>query len=367
MATELRSFSKINLGLAIGPVRPGGFHALTTVYQTLPLHDRVRVVARRAVTTRIRITTNHARVPTTEKNTAWRMVERALAALGTRAEVSLHIEKQLPVQGGLGAGSANAVAALLGLERELGQTLPTPERLRLAAEIGSDVPLFLLGGAVLGVGRGEEVYPLIDFPPVECVVAVPQVGVSTPAAFRDWDARHPPVPNPGADPLTGAGPASTLERLSRSIAAAWSEPHSSGVFLPRAVQGTPPLATPDDRRDLAETPLLALVHTGIANDFEEVVFPQHSLLREIKCLLAGSGLGRDHTEDGALYAGLSGSGATLFGLYRTAEAADRAAQRVRGYGGKNGEEHGGVHGAVAVFRTRTLPREEYWRTMSVEG
>ena len=75
--------------------------------------------------------------------------------LGIAAEVEIGIEKRLPVQGGMGAGSANAVAALLGLERELGLALPGPERLELAAEVGSDVPLFLLGGTVLGLGRGE--------------------------------------------------------------------------------------------------------------------------------------------------------------------------------------------------------------------
>ncbi len=82
------------------------------------------------------------------------MVEGCLARLGIAAEVAIHIEKQLPVQGGMGAGSANAVAALLGLERELGVALPGVERLKLAAEVGSDVPLFLLGGSVFGVGAG---------------------------------------------------------------------------------------------------------------------------------------------------------------------------------------------------------------------
>ena len=115
------------------------------------------------------------------------MVERCLERLGVAAEVAIHIEKRLPVQGGMGAGSANAAAALLGLERELGVALPGVERLKLAAEIGSDVPLFLLGGAVLGLGRGEQVVPMPDLPRTWCVVAVPQVGVSTPAAFKAWD------------------------------------------------------------------------------------------------------------------------------------------------------------------------------------
>jgi 4-diphosphocytidyl-2-C-methyl-D-erythritol kinase len=191
MATRVRSYSKINLGLAIGPVRGDGFHGLTTLYQTLDLHDVVTVSARTleaGSATRISLTTNHPWVPVDGRNTAWRMVERCLERLGVAAEVEIHIEKNLPVQGGLGAGSANAAAALLGLERELGVALPGVERLRLAGEVGSDVPLFLLGGAVMGLGRGELVAPIPDLPRTWCVVAVPAVGVSTPQAFRDWDA-----------------------------------------------------------------------------------------------------------------------------------------------------------------------------------
>ncbi len=158
MATRVRSYSKINLGLAIGPVRPDGFHGLLTLYQTLDLHDLVTVTATRLVSgmeTRITLTTNHPFVPRDGRNTAWQMVERCLERLGIAAEVEIHIEKRLPVQGGMGAGSANAAAALFGLERELVVALAEEERLELAAEIGSDVPLFLVGGAVMGTGAGR--------------------------------------------------------------------------------------------------------------------------------------------------------------------------------------------------------------------
>ena len=196
MATRVRSYSKINLGLAIGPVRADGFHGLATLYQTLALHDLVTVELGSRFEVRgssdarhsgITLTTNHPGVPTDARNTAWKMVELALARMGVAAEVAIHIEKELPVQGGLGAGSANAAAALLGLERELGLALPEAQRLELAAEVGSDVPLFLIGGAVLGVGRGEVVSEMPDLPATWCVVAVPEVGVSTPRAFQEWD------------------------------------------------------------------------------------------------------------------------------------------------------------------------------------
>ena len=222
MPTAVRSRAKINLGLYIGAPRPDGFHSLVTVYQTLELYDVVTVTAielpfQDPSKQTIRLTTNDDRVPTDRRNTAWKIVEMALQDGGRSADVEIHIEKRLPVQGGLGAGSANAVAALVGLEAELvalpglksetwGTQAVAPEergapsfsrfvrkgweakRLDFAAQVGSDVPLFLVGGTVLGEDRGQNVHPLPDIEPVWCVVATPEIGVSTPQAFRDWDA-----------------------------------------------------------------------------------------------------------------------------------------------------------------------------------
>src|ERR1700712_5403144 len=190
MATRVRSYSKINLGLGIGPGRADGVHGLLTLYQTLALCDFFTVTARRAVDTKISITTNHPFVPRDGRNTAWKMVEKCLVKMDVRAVVEVNIQKNLPVQGGRGAGSANAAAALIGPERELGVALPGVERLKLAAEVGADVPLFLIGGAGRGLGGGEMVIPMPDLPRTYCVVAVPEVGVSTPAAFREWDVRQ---------------------------------------------------------------------------------------------------------------------------------------------------------------------------------
>src|SRR4051812_39135665 len=108
MATSIRSFAKVNLGLAIGPLRPDGFHSLSTLYQTIALHDVVMVRARRSNRTSILLTSNHPKVPLDARNTAWKMVEGALVRAEVTAEIEVHIEKRLPVQGGLGAGSANA-------------------------------------------------------------------------------------------------------------------------------------------------------------------------------------------------------------------------------------------------------------------
>jgi 4-diphosphocytidyl-2-C-methyl-D-erythritol kinase len=367
MSTRVRSYSKINLGLAIGPARPDGFHALTTLYQTLDLYDVVTVEAKRSSATAITLTTNDERVPTDSRNTAWKMVERALQRLGVAAEVATHIEKRLPVQGGMGAGSANAAAALIGLERELGMALPGAERLQLAGEVGSDVPLFLLGGSVLGIGRGEQVVPLPDMPSVFCVVAVPEVGVSTPHAFRDWDAlieaqqasceathgdKAAMYGAPGSEATAGSGlthlsKPDRLNGLSLAYASLYAEPGTSGIILgssPASRQGGPDQVQGGQQDDLAENTLLSLVRTGVENDFERVVFPAYPSLREIKRVLVG-------TESGsALYAALSGSGSALFGLYRSEADAKAAQQRVQNAGTK-------------ALITKTLPRREYWTRM----
>jgi 4-diphosphocytidyl-2-C-methyl-D-erythritol kinase len=401
MSTRVRSYSKINLGLAIGPVRPDGFHRLTTLYQTLDLHDLVTVTAKLAASgseTAISLTTNHPFVPRDGRNTAWRMVERCLERLGVGAEVAIHIEKRLPVQGGMGAGSANAAAALLGLEQELGVALPGVERLKLAGEVGSDVPLFLLGGAVLGLGRGEQVVPMPDLPKTWCVVAVPQIGVSTPTAFKAWDALVAERGSPGAKapysngephgtaeavPLTRQVQATTdgdagivrsgeddevggrltslprVDRLSE-LSLAYSslsaktgdcKPGTSGIVRdpnPEKKRDLPHENQADAMNDLAENTLLALVRTGIGNDFEEVVFPQYPSLRITKRQLMGS-----DSDSPAIYAALSGSGSALFGLYRSEADAKAAQQRVQSSG-------------VEALLTETLPRAEYWERMFAE-
>jgi 4-diphosphocytidyl-2-C-methyl-D-erythritol kinase len=141
--------------------------------------------------------------------------------------------------------------------------------------------------------------------------------------------------------------------LSRSVSAAWGQPHSSGVSRAAVSEGISE-ADVAHKGDLAETPLLALVRTGMANDFEEVVFAQYPSLADIVRVLRGSGQADfDQSGDAALYAALSGSGSALFGLYASGEAADRAAGRLRDRG-------------IVALRTETLPREQYWRTMWVE-
>src|SRR6476646_2297471 len=183
MATSVRSFAKINLGLKIGPLREDGFHELRTIYQTVALSDQVRVDVSKGLG--IEIVCKNSRVPDDESNTCWRVADRILRSLKVRGKIRIAIEKKLPVQGGLGAASSNAVATMLALEKELKQPLVPEERLRIASEVGSDLPLFLVGGTVLGTGRGEQVYPLEDLPGFQYRLATPDACVSTHAACGD--------------------------------------------------------------------------------------------------------------------------------------------------------------------------------------
>jgi len=386
MPTRVRSYSKINLGLAIGAPRPNGFHTLATLYQTLALHDLITVSAQHAHTTRIILTSNDPRVPTDSRNTAWKMVELTLERLGLHAEVTIHLQKNLPVQGGMGAGSANAAAALIGLVRELGLEIAPETRLDLAAQVGSDVPLFLIGGSVLGSDRGQIVNAVKDVTlagetAIPCVVALPKIGVSTPLAFREWDRRFAPAEG---ENLHNPPIRDTLEELSRTYASVFrqgddSRSGASGIFPDPGSAQQQPQNHPENLQelsreqlhgsleqqgksgfeiDLAENSLLALVRTGsenqlagtqLENDFETVVFPQYPLLREIKRHLMGTSA----TGNAAVYSALSGSGSALFGLYRTQADATAAQQRL--------QQHG-----VQEIVTATMPRSLYWTNMFAE-
>ncbi len=347
MPTQVRSHAKINLGLFLGPPRPDGFHSLATVYQTLEIHDLVTVTARKAPESLLRITSNDPRVPTDERNTVWKILSPVLEQIGGGTEVQVHIDKRLPVQGGLGAGSGNAVAALVGLDAELGTQFRSlfTRKLELPAKVGSDVPLFLIGGTVLGVDRGQEVYPLADIEPTWCVVAVPEIGISTPQAFRDWDALC------AAEGLTVEAGTARLEKLSRDYVSAFRGEIPEGGFG-RGSSGVFSLG-----EDLAGPKESALVRTGIMswieNDFERVLFPQHPSLAEIKRLLAVPG-----TPEAAIFASLSGSGSALFGLYLTRGDAEAAVGRI---GNKVRDLE------VRSTMTRTLPRSAYWDQMILKS
>ena len=348
MTVAVRSFAKINLGLYIGAARADGYHDLRTAYQTIALHDVIRVSVGRGSGIEILCKNKDPRIPLDSSNTCYRIAERVLDELGAKARVSIEIEKQLPVQGGLGSASSNGVATMVALELTLKKKLSASARLRIAAAVGSDLPLFLVGGTTLGVGRGEEVYPLPDLAAMPMVVVMPEVGVSTAQAFADWDALvengscgDGALPRPGGAeprlhtpdrPLTRAGASDRLFEVGCVLSAWLADSNKSGL---------PNTGAPAKGGSRAGNLLSDLVRTGIENDFERVVFPKYPELRDIKGALERAG---------SRYASLSGSGSTLYGLFRSPAEAAKAASRLRKQGLK----------AVA---TRTLTRRQYWKAI----
>src|SRR5271168_3249114 len=270
-AISVRSFAKVNLGLVIGPpgYRADGYHELRTVYQTVAMYDRLKVAVEKKNSVEIEIRCDDPRVPRDATNTCWKAAQLVMQETKSVGKVVVTIDKRLPVQGGLGAASGNAVAVILALEKALKKPLDPIHRMEIAAQVGSDVPLFLIGGTVLGIGHGEQVLPLPDLQPLHIVVATPSVAVSTPQAFLEWDSLFT---TPAAIPqkLTALGQSITLDKFSHK-AATWLNGGSTATSGVPAVGG-----------DRAEALLLDLVRTGIGNDFERVVFHPFPALRDIK-------------------------------------------------------------------------------------
>jgi 4-diphosphocytidyl-2-C-methyl-D-erythritol kinase len=276
-ALTVRAYAKVNLGLEVLDRREDGYHELRTLFQTIDLHDELVLRPRpRGVVVRCA----HPLVPTDGTNLAARAAEAALAhgAVGTGLEIE--IRKRIPVGGGLGGGSSDAAAVLLGVDRLWKLGLGPDGLHRLARRLGADVPYFLLGGTALGLSRGDEVYPLRRQLRAHVVVVDPAVQVSTARVFARVDARLTPRVN------------------SNSIF----------YFVSRELEG------PGAFRFLV-------------NDLEEAALEEAPSLREparrIRAVLMG---------EGACLAALSGSGASYFGLFEGARSAARAREALAARG-----------------------------------
>ncbi len=176
-----KAFAKVNLGLEVLGRRADGYHDVRTVLQTIGLADTLEVFPAREG---IAFTCSDPSLPTGEDNLVVKAARLVQREFGVRAGARLSLTKRIPSQAGLGGGSSDAAVALLATAR-LWKVEPDRQRLlKLAAGLGSDVPFFLCGGTALGVGRGEEVYPLPDGPSAHLVVAWPSCGMSTAVAYQ---------------------------------------------------------------------------------------------------------------------------------------------------------------------------------------
>lgn len=260
----VNAYAKINLELRITAVRPDEFHELETVFQSIELHDTLRCERREGP---FRIVCDAPGVPAGPANLVWRAAAalwRHLGRDGEPAGAVVALEKGIPVQAGLGGGSADAAAALVGLARVWGAEMDPAALAAIAAGIGSDVAFFLTGGTALGFGRGERLVPLPDLAPHWVVLVRPGFGISTAEAYRWYDAAA-------------------------------------------AVGGWPPPAPLNGSWALGTGP--------IRNDLEGPVAARHPEIAAARTALLASG---------ARAAGMSGSGSAVFGLFEAREAAERA-------------------------------------------
>jgi 4-diphosphocytidyl-2-C-methyl-D-erythritol kinase len=257
--------AKVNLDLRVLGVRPDGYHELRTVFQTIALHDTLTCTDKPGP---FMIRCRDPHVPLDAGNLVWKAAAALWTALGRGGSVGdtlVQIDKQIPIEAGLGGGSADAAAALYALARLWGGAPLTLLR-EVAASVGADVAFFLSGGTALGLGRGEEVYPLVDLPPHYVVIVRPPFGVSTAEAYAWYD-----------------------------------EDRVAGVRENRELQLLP-----------VPWPSRA---AQMVNDLEPHVMRRHQEIGAFKQQLR---------ELGATAAAMSGSGSAVFGLFRSRAAAERA-------------------------------------------
>lgn len=224
--------AKINLVLAVGPVRPDGYHELATLFHAVSLHDTVVASPADEIT----VTVTGARVagvPADETNLAARAAGELRRYTGVRSGVRLDVHKHIPVAAGLAGGSADAAASLVACDALWGTGLGGRRLARLAARIGSDVPFALEGGTALGTGRGERLTSVMVGATFQWVLAVAGEGLPTPAVYAELDRLrgrrpvHPPEVDPGVLAALRAGNAEALAAGMRNDlqeAACWLRP-----------------------------------------------------------------------------------------------------------------------------------------------
>lgn len=251
---SVRAPAKINLHLGVGPVRPDGFHPLATAYQAISLFSTVTAIPAEdwSVSCSPGEGVDVSAVPLDDTNLALRAAKLLAEHAGVDRSVALHIDKAIPVAGGLAGGSADGAAALLACDTLWGLETPREELLVLAGQLGSDVPFGLVGGSAAGHGHGEVVTELVDNGRYDWVVLTSPEGMSTPAVYAEFDALKDGLPIP--DPEI---PAALIDALAagdvRALAAA-----VGNDLQPAALGLRPELAGPL-QAGLDATALAALV------------------------------------------------------------------------------------------------------------
>jgi 4-diphosphocytidyl-2-C-methyl-D-erythritol kinase len=298
---RVRAPAKINLHLAVGDLRPDGYHDLTTVFHAISLYDEViAFAAADGAGCTLTVTGEGSDgLPTDERNLAVRAALLLAESTGVEPDVSLHIEKGIPVAAGLAGGSADAAAALIACDALWGTGLPRAELIELAGELGSDVPFAVQGGTALGTGRGEQLSPVLAAGRWHWVIAIADGGLSTPVVYGELDRLRA-----GRAPAIGRAHLGSPDALVAALRS--QEPTRLGGVL--------------------------------LNDLQPAAVSLRPALR--RTLRAGA-------EEGALGAVVSGSGPTSVFLATDADHAVRLAAALAGHGVSRSVRtaYGPVHGA----------------------
>lgn len=271
----LKSYAKVNLTLDVFPPRPDGYHDIRSIMQTISLHDIITI--HKAPHGTIEVSVNAPGVPPGEGNLAYKAAVLVQEAAGRNLGVQIRIQKSIPVQAGLGGGSSNAAATLVGLNRLFGLGLGQERLLQIAAELGSDVPFFIIGGTVLAEGRGEILTELNDAPSLALVVVKPDIGVPTASAYSALDAITDRQPGQATEAMLTALESGRIDKIAESI----------------------------------------------SNDFEQVVFPEFPFIEEISEALI---------DEEAEAAALCGSGSAVFGIFDDENRATEVADKLKLFG-----------------------------------
>ncbi|MFC4375602.1 4-(cytidine 5'-diphospho)-2-C-methyl-D-erythritol kinase [Nocardia halotolerans] len=234
----VRAPSKVNLHLGVGDLRPDGYHDLTTVFQALSLSDDLELAPSASLTVRV-TGEGAAEVPTDRTNLVWKAAVRLAHLAGRAPLVEIAIIKGIPVAGGMAGGSADAAAALVGLNELWDLGLTRDDLTTIAAELGSDVPFALHGGTALGTGRGERLLPVLSRNTFHWVLALAKDGLSTPAVFRELDRLR----EEGDPPRLG-----DPQQLMHALAA--GDPHTLAPLLGNDLQAAALSLKPELRRTL---------------------------------------------------------------------------------------------------------------------
>jgi 4-diphosphocytidyl-2-C-methyl-D-erythritol kinase len=304
----VRAYAKINLDLRVLARRPDGYHDLRTIFQSIALHDTLTLSQTAGS---LAIDCDDPFVPRDRENLVWRAAA-ALWRLGGRGGdprgVRVRINKRIPPQSGLGGGSSDAAAALMAFDAWWRLRTSPARMTAVAADLGADVPFFLLGGTALGLGRGEQLYPLPDLPAVHVIVLRPPFGVATAEAYR-WIDQPAPIARRDQrhEEQSGQRNRSTRDRThSRGEPATADDDRSSRRLSER----------PSQHLDLP--PLLCGI--DVANDFEPAVIARYPAVGRARAALLRAG---------AHVALMSGSGSAVFGLFTEPAPARAALSRLR--------------------------------------